>query len=648
MVRHAGWRGSVALLVLATTWRCGSDGGSPGNPLPGADSGLGGSAQGGAAGGGAGGAGGSAGHAACDDLTLTLQTAKIELSPKLDDYGVLLEWTVSSGLSGDQVIAEVADTPAAQNFIQVMSPAAADSGQAIAQVDKLMKDIYLRLRWERPAAGECSRVTPAVRLAKPDYADPADWGNGWIRAVSHTHTIADVKANSGGPVYANRINWFNGCFQQLGDETACHQLLLKSFSESGLEWLVAAAKDKGIGTVIVTDHDNVGIWYTDTFRKYNQASTTGPSVVHGLEWTSALGHLTVVGNFLPAIPASSSIFDPMTAKLVHTSTPLPKDVCDDTDENHNVNSPFFDGPDAPCKRADHRGHGDEPLSVSEATASIVALKQAGALVFANHPTNDAKIEPPMKWQLENYELLDGVEVGTPDPTLTNRNNDVYWREKGLQLGHRWVAIAGTDCHVNGGPYTGNTGCNSFHGIVNLTHMDAPYMWIKPLGSTSRLAVNAPDLVKTALRDGRVAVVQDIDPAVIADLGIDANGDGKIDYVSGSTIPACEQPSKDIFEVQVRIKPVQTHNYNVSVWRAGQETKILQNSVLQAGQVWTGATTITRSAHVPPGAAYGHIWIWVRENKTLTTDNDAAFTNPIWFEPPDPAAVPCDTRDGLGK
>jgi hypothetical protein len=581
-------------------------------------------------------------------VTVTLDTAKIEPSPGQDSYAVALEWSLVGGLGGDVISAEFGSTVNAPSFTAGMSPVDAASGSATATVDKLMKDLFVRLRLDRSAASACSHFTSAVRLAKPDYREPAEWGNGWIRAVSHTHSIADIKADSGAPVHANRINWYNGCFDHAGDDPACHELLKKSFSEDGVQWLMDAAKDKGIGAVIVTDHDNVGIWFTDKFRQYNQASTTEPSVVHGLEWTSALGHMTVVGNFLPSVPATASIFDLAIAKQVHTSTPLPPDQCDDTDENHDVNSPFFDGPDAPCKRADHRGHGDDPLTAAQAAASINALKSAGALVYANHPTNESGIEPPMKWQLENFELLDGIELNTPDPTLTNRDIDKYWREQGLAKGHRWVGIAGTDCHVNGGPYTGDTGCNSFHGIVNLTHMDAPYMWIKPLTSTSHVANNAPELVVAALREGRVAVVQDIDPAVVADLGIDANGDGKIDYVSGSTIPACEQPGRDSFDVQIRVRPVQTHDYNVSVWRKGVEVKVLQDTQLGAGQVWTHTTTVSRSADLPPGAPFGHVWVWVRENKTLTTDNDAAFSNPIWFAAPNPNATPCDTRDENGK
>ena len=50
----------------------------------------------------------------------------------------------------------------------------------------------------------------------------------------------------------------------------------------------------------------------------------------------------------------------------------------------------------------------------------------------------------------------------------------------------------------------------------------------------------------AIREGRVTVVQDVDPAVVADLGIDVNDDGLIDYWSGSVVPACEQPSRDAF------------------------------------------------------------------------------------------------------
>jgi hypothetical protein len=351
----------------------------------------------------------------------------------------------------------------------------------------------------------------------------------------------------------------------------------------------------------------------------------------------------VVGNFLPQIPVTSNITDLATAKQVHENTPLPSDVCDDTDENHDVNSPAFDGPDAPCKRPDHRGHGDEPLTPDQAQASILALKAAGALVFINHPTQNALIEPPMKWQLSNLDLVDGVEVNTPDPTLTNQNAPEWWRDQGLQAGRRWVGIAGTDCHVNGPPYDGDTGCNSFHGIVNLSHMDAPYMWVKPLTSTSAVSNNAPELVVAALREGRVTVVQDIDPAVVADVTIDANGDGAYDYWGGSTLPACEQPARTSFDVKVLLRPVQTHNYNVSIWKNGVETKILQDQELPAGQVWSGGTTLDRAQDLPAGASFGYVMVQVRENKSLATDNDAGFVNPIFFAAPNASAVACDTR-----
>ncbi len=630
---------AVALFLPAA---CGSGGGG------------GGSGGGGTGAGGSGGAGGSAGTtqdggATCDGLpTPELTRAKIELSPGQDAYAVTLEWTAPGAGPEDVVIAEVLEDRVTSVPLKAMNAVPAISGAGTALVDKLLADIFLRLRIERPTVAGCAAETSVVRLAKPDYADPATWGDGWIRAVSHTHSIADIKQNAGPPVHANRINWFNGCFDVAGDDAACHALLLRSFSESGLTWLMEAAKDKGISAVIVTDHDNVGLWFTDTFRQYDKANPNGPSVVRGLEWTSALGHLTVVGNFLPEIPVSASVQDLATAKQLHGLVPLPPDNCDDTDENHDINSPFFDGPDAPCKRADHRGHGDDPLTVAEAKTAISALKARGALVYANHPTNESYIEPPMKWQLENLELLDGVEVGTPDPTLTNQNNPEYWRNQGLQAGLRWVGISGTDCHVNGGPYTGSTGCNSFHGLVNLTHMDAPYMWLKPLGSTSHAANNAPELVVAALRDGRVTVVQDIDPAVIVDLTIDANGDGKIDYSSGSTVPACEQPNRIEFDVTVRIKPVQTHDYNVSVWINSQETKILQDTQLVQGQVWQGSTKYRRDQDRPSGAARGYVMVQVRENKTLQPDNDAGFANPIWFEAADPVPAACDTRTENGE
>lgn len=571
----------------------------------------------------------------------TLQSAKILLSKGADAYDVELAW--DARYADERVIAEVAATPDAEKFTRAMDPASGTAGTA--RVGKLLPDLFLRLR---TVLGSCEGPpSPAVRLAKPDYADRAQWADGWIRVVSHTHTIADIKADAGGKVHANRINWFNGCFDAAGDDAACQQLLLRSFSSAGLQWLMDAAAAKGIASVIVTDHDNVGIWYTDTFRKYNRASTSSPSVVHGLEWTSALGHLTVVGNFLPDVPASTDLKDLASAKKVHTSTPLPPDSCDDTDENHDVNAPAFDGPDAPCKRADHRGHGDDPLSVAQAKASIEALHAKGAMVFANHPTNDSKLEPPMKWQLQNLDLLDGVEVNTPDPTLTNRDAPEYWRRNGLDQGRRWVGVAGTDCHVNGGAFTGDTGCNSFHGLVNLTHMDAPYMWIRPLRSTSHAAINAPDLVVAALREGRVTVVQDLDPAVVVDLGMDVNGDGALDYWAGSTVWACERPDQDEFEVEVRVKPVQTHNYNVSVWRNGVEDKILQRVEIKAGATWTGKTRFRRSVDVGAGKRFGYVTVQVREDKTLATDDDAGFSMPIWFAAPDKAAARCDTRKTTG-
>jgi hypothetical protein len=578
----------------------------------------------------------------CEGLAAPrLDVAKIEIGAGESQYPVELEWTIDAP-DGVTVLAEVASSRAASSVTEAMAPVAAAHGRGTARIDKLLPDIFVRVSAQRSES--CRTDGPWVRLAKPDYADPEAWNEGWIRVVSHTHTIADLKEDRGDPVHANRINWFNGCFELAEDDAACHELLKSSFSESGVQWLVDAAADKGIDSVIITDHDNVGIWFTDTFRKYNRADPSGPSVVHGMEWTSALGHLTVVGNFLPDVSSDARIEDLETAKRVHTTTPLPADVCDDTDENHDVNDPAFDGPDAPCMRDDHRGHGDEPIAVEEARASIEALHERGALVFANHPTNDSGLEPPMKWQLENFELLDGVEVNTPDPTLTNRDAPEYWRDKGLKQGRRWVGIAGTDCHVNGPPYDGDTGCNEFHGLVDLTHMDAPYMWIQPLGSTEHAARNAPELVVAALREGRVTVVQDVDPAVVADLGIDVNDDGLLDYWSGSVVPACEQPSRDEFTVQVRVRAVQTHNYNVNVWSADDEQRLLDREEIGAGDVWVGETTFSRRDIV---GERGFVTAWVREDRSFATDDDAGFSNAILFEAADPAATPCDTRDRTG-
>lgn len=565
-----------------------------------------------------------------------LATARIDRSPGEETYAVELTWT-----GGEATVAEVGPTVDGP-FEPAMDPVPSSPGTA--RVRKTLADLYVRLVGVR---GACRDPGPAVRLAKPDYADPARWGDDWIRVVSHTHTIPDIKSNVGGPVYANRINWFNGCFEELGDDEACHALFLRSFSESGVQWLVDAANDNDIGAVIITDHDNVGIWFTDVFRRYNQASASNASVIPGMEWTSALGHLTVVGNFLPEIDRDASSYDLSFARRIHTSTPLPPDRCDDTDENHDVNDPDFDGPDAPCAREDHRGHGDDPITMMDATSSIDELHARGALVFINHPTNDAFIEPPMRWGLGNLDRVDGVEANTPDPTATNRNAPEYWRDVGLRQGRRWVGIAGTDCHVNGPPYDGDTGCNSFHGITDLTHMDAPYMWVRPLGSTSAAANNDPDLVVAALREGRVVVVQDTDPAVVVDLGIDANDDGQLDYWSGSTVPACEQPGRDEFTVQVRVRPVQTHNYNVNIWSGDDETRILDREELSAGSVWVGEFTFSRRAGIPAGEDYGFAMAWVREDRRFDTDNDAGFSNPIFFEA-GASAQACDTRDREGR
>ena len=222
------------------------------------------------------------------------------------------------------------------------------------------------------------------------------------------------------------------------------------------------------------------------------------------------------------------------------------------------------------------------------------------------------------------------------------------RDNGLRMGRRWVGIAGTDCHVNGPPYDGDTGCNEFHGLTNLTHMDAPYMWMQPLGSTGHAARNAPELVVAALREGRVTVVQDLDPAVVVDLGVDVNGDGRLDYWSGSTVPACEQPGRDTFTLQVRVRPVQTHNYNVNVWRRSEEVRILDRGSISAGTVWTGEVEFSRARDIPVGADHGFASVWVREDMSFRPDVDAGFSNPIFFEAPDIGATPCDTRDRDGN
>lgn len=572
-----------------------------------------------------------------------LDRAAIELSPGLDAYQVQLGW--SGGLPSEgQVVAEVGPTPQGPWTRASEALSVAEAGGA-AHVDKLLPDLYVRLRIE--VGGGCGEAGPPVHLAKPDYRDPDEWSEGWIRVVSHTHTISDIKED-GGSIHANRINWFNGCFEELGDENACHQLLLQSFSEAGVQWLIDAAAGNAIDSVIVTDHDNVGIWFTDIFRQYNVGNPSGPSVVAGLEWTSGVGHLTVVGNFLPEVDRAANIFDLQTGVQVHTNTPLPPDVCDDSDENHDINHPIFDGPDAPCTRADGRGHGDDLISVDQAREAINALHERGALVFVNHPTNDtAGLEPPMAWNLDNLDIVDGVEVNTPDPTLTNRNAPEWWRDNGLRRGRPWVGIAGTDCHVSRTEYDGSTGCNSIYG-VDVTHLDAPYMWIRSLRSTSHAAINAPDLVVAGLREGRVTVVQDTDPAVVVDLGIDVNADGMLDYWSGSTIPACEQPNLDQFTVQVMVRPVQTHNYNVNVWTRSDEEKILDREEIGAGQIWRGSFEFSRSTDIEPDVPLGFASAWVREDITLNTDNDAGFSNAIFFEAPDPDSIPCSTRniDGL--
>ena len=583
----------------------------------------------------------------CAAITFTVPTldmARIELSPGADAYDVALGW--SGGAPSDAfVVAEVGPTVDGP-WQRASLPVGVGDASANANVDKLLADIYLRLRVETNAA--CGEAGPAVRLAKPDYRDPAEWEQGWIRVVSHTHTISDIKEDRGSPIHANRINWFNGCFDELGDDDACHDLLLRSFGETGVQWLMDAAADNGIDSVIITDHDNVGIWFTDIFRRYNVADPSGPSVVPGLEWTSGVGHLTVVGNFLPEIDRNASVYDLATGRQIHTTSPLPPDRCDDSDENHDINHPAFDGPDAPCARADGRGHGDDLISVEEARTAIEELHRRGALVFANHPTNNTfGFEPPMAWNLDNLDLLDGVEVNTPDPTLTNQNAPEYWRDNGLRMGRRWVGIAGTDCHVADGAYTGDTGCNRFHGI-DVTHMDAPYMWMRALRSTSHAATNAPDLVVAAIREGRVTVVQDLDPAVIVDLGIDVNGDGMLDYWSGSTVPACEQPTRDTFTVQVRVRPVETHNYNVNIWMAQEEVRILNRTELDADTVWEGSFEFSRSLNIATTNLLGFAAAWVREDITAFGDNDAGFSNAIFFEAANAGATPCDTRGVDGR
>lgn len=587
-----------------------------------------------------GGAGVDAAPVDCTGLAPpTLTRARIEERAGEDEYAVELAWT--GGAEG--VIAEVATRPTATEWVEAMAEVEGTGGSA--RVDKQLADIYLRLVAVRGAS--CRAAGDPVRLAKPDYRDPARWDEGWIRVVSHTHTIADLKEDRGEPVHAARINWYNGCFAQEEDDGACHALLLRSFSETGVEWLMDAAEDQGIDAVIVTDHDNVGVWFTDTFRRYARADPDGPSVVPGLEWTSALGHLTVVGNFLPEIDPGASITDLEVARAVHEAVPLPPDRCDDTDENHDVNDPAFDGPDAPCARADHRGHGDDPIDEEQARVAIEELHRRGALVFVNHPTNESFIEPPMMWRLGNLDHVDGSEVSTPDPTATNRDAPEWWRDQGLRMGRRFVGIAGTDCHVNGPAYDGDTGCNQFHGVTNLTHMDAPYMWMQPLGSTSAAARNDPALVVAAMREGRISVVQDLDPAVIVDLGLDADDDGTIDYWSGSVVPACEQPSRDAFTVQIRVRPLQTHDYNVSVWRAGEEIRVLDDEEIAASTTWVGEIEMRRSRDVAPSSPLGFVTAWVRENHTLMPDDDAGFSNPIFFERADPGATPCDTRDPAG-
>lgn len=566
----------------------------------------------------------------------------IDANDGKDEYGLTLRAPGTLPGSG-WVRLEVATSP--EGPFEAAGEWATTDAQATGVADKFMSDIYARTAAFHESG--CVQASAAARLAKPDYADPESWGEGWIRVVSHNHTIPDIKEDAGEHVHANRINWFNGCFD-VADGENCHDLLLRSFSEDGLQWMMDAATDHEIDSVIITDHDNVGIWYTDIFRRFNQANPDGPSVVAGLEWTSGLGHLTVIGNFLPAIDPDADIFNGAQAKEIHTSVPLPEDHCDDTDENHDINAPEFDGPDSPCAREDGRGYGDDPVTAEDTRKKIQEMQANGALVFVNHPTNDPKVQPAMKWRLENLDIVDGVEVGVPDPTFSNRDTPEYWRERGLMEGHRWVPISGTDCHVDDEPYTGDTGCNDQWGVVHLTHLDAPYMWIKPLQTTSAAALNDPNLVVSGIRDGRVVVVQDKDPAVVVDLGIDANDDGMLDYWSGTTVPGCEQPQRDEFTVQVRVKPEQRHDYNVSVWRLGDEEKILQDERIDAGETWTKSVTFSRSKHIPSGSNRGYIMVQVRENKTAAPDNDAGFATPIWFEMPSAGVTDCHTRDVNGE
>ncbi len=66
-----------------------------------------------------------------------------------------------------------------------------------------------------------------------------------------------------------------------------------------------------------------------------------------------------------------------------------------------------------------------------------------------------------------------------------------------------------------------------------------------------------------------------------------------------------------------------------------------------GTVWEGSFEFSRDSDIEPGNDLGFAMAWVREDQRFSPDNDAGFSNPIFFEA-GTGTLDCSTRDRDGR
>jgi len=96
-----------------------------------------------------------------------LEVAKIRMTPGENSYDVDLEWNPPKAQSKDRVRLEVSEH-ASGPFSAAMDPVSARKGHGTGSVNKVLEDLFVRLKIVRPNTDKCA-VTAPVRLAKPDY-----------------------------------------------------------------------------------------------------------------------------------------------------------------------------------------------------------------------------------------------------------------------------------------------------------------------------------------------------------------------------------------------------------------------------------------------------------------------------------------------